>query len=105
MKSFMLYVTAARTPTQTRVRVCRPANLAFRTKNASMAVDRLESASSAKPPEKDVARTRSNMVKTTFICGAFLLALLVGQAAFAQTLLFEGESVIPGDGRGAIDNA
>ena len=45
------------------------------------------------------------MVKTTFICGAFLLTLLVGQAAFAQTLLFEGEPLIPGDGSPAVDNA
>ena len=45
------------------------------------------------------------MVKTTFICGVFLLALLVGQAAFAQTLLFEGARVIPGDGGPAVEDA
>jgi imidazolonepropionase-like amidohydrolase len=45
------------------------------------------------------------MLRNSLICGAFLVAALAAQASSAQTFLFEGERVIPGDGNPVIDNA
>jgi imidazolonepropionase-like amidohydrolase len=45
------------------------------------------------------------MFQKAFMCAAVLVALLTAQAALAQTVLLEGERVIPGDGSLAIENA
>jgi imidazolonepropionase-like amidohydrolase len=45
------------------------------------------------------------MLQKAFLGAAVLVALLAGQPAPAQTVLFEGARIIPGDGNPAIDNA
>jgi imidazolonepropionase-like amidohydrolase len=45
------------------------------------------------------------MLRRTFLCVAAFAVVLAAQPAPAQTVLFEGARVIPGDGRPAIDNA
>jgi imidazolonepropionase-like amidohydrolase len=45
------------------------------------------------------------MLKKTLVCGSILVALLMSQVALAQTILFEGERVIPGDGGPVVENA
>ena len=45
------------------------------------------------------------MLQKTALCIAIAAAMLAAQPASAQSVLFEGARVIPGDGSPAIDNA
>lgn len=44
------------------------------------------------------------MIQKILACGAIVVALFTVQAASAQTVLFEGERIVPGDGSPAVDN-
>ncbi len=45
------------------------------------------------------------MIAKMFVCGTILIGLFAAQPTLAQTVLFEGERVIAGDGSPALENA